>query len=668
MSEYRPLLEKAGDRAKPAPDAFEKLERRRARKQRSKRLATAVFAFAIAIAGSVGAFTAFRDSSGNRTTQLGGSSTDHFYALWPEQTLADAQRVQDQVDSGDPSIQWRTDAEGVAGRFATVAMGWHIESATWPDPSGLDGAGPLEVVVSTPPPPCPSPPPGTTMSCGPQVATLTLERLVRQDSTGIWSVTEVRSEFPSSDNALTLPFSAGETVTSGHGVVIPYSVPEGLEVQAGYTYLGDCGASTTFNGVLQENDQISFIVADASFEESCDTSGTSSLGGSVSRLNVALDGYVFVELVREGAEPADPFVGDTAASPIALAAVPVHFVPVSELTPTPVAVPSADVAQVMCDGTSTQVLTPDVAAQPDGVHISVTNTSSSDLALQFQEVGGDDAPVGTNEVVWPLPPGPIELRCMDPNADAGAPGGYVQLAIVDPHDFYVQADLQCTNGQAVGGNVDYVPGAKGEQGDPVDITKRNATGLLPTDTVEAAGYPDAATRIVRLVRDGNVVARFSYFNGGNGGWLMESYQACTDAGIGGEASSVGQNPYPRGGFTWCPALEGTLPPGPTGDAEASKAALDFARAFLVGDSATVAAFQDPSVPKDASWMIVGTPDGVAVLGTTSDQGHLVEYGCGPDAASRTVAVVLDDGTSSASADFTLYLVQRADGWKVWGSY
>ena len=28
----------------------------------------------------------------------------------------------------------------------------------------------------------------------------------------------------------------------------------------------------------------------------------------------------------------------------------------------------------------------------------------------------------------------------------------------------------------------------------------------------------------------------------------------------------------------------------------------------------------------------------------------------------------DDGTSSASLDFTLYLIQRPDGWKVWGSY
>ncbi len=541
MSEYRPLLEKTGERAKPAPDAFEKLERRRARKQRNKRIATAVFAFAIAIGGSVGAFTAFRGSNGNGTTQIGGSTTtDHFYALWPWWTLADAQRAQDVVDSGEPSVQWRTDASETADRFVTSILGWQQTNMSHVSPSDANGSGPLEVTVSTPPPPCPSPSPGSVgqIACGPQLATLTLQRLVRQDATGVWNVTAVESAYPSSDNALALPFAPGETVTSGHGIGIPYSVPEGLDVQAGYTYLGKCGSSTTFAEVLREGDQINFTVAGSSFEESCSadgSSGRSSVGSGSpggADLNVAIDGYVFVELVRKGAEAGDPLVVDAATSPLAFAAVPVHFVPVHGDSPTPVAVPSADVAQVTCDGTSTQVLTPDVAAQSDGVHISVTNTSSSDLSLQFKDVGGDNAPVGTNEVVWPIAPGPLQLRCMDPNADAGTPGGYVQLGVYDPQGFYVPFDLQCATGQAVGGNADYVTGAKGEQGDPVDITKKNATGLLPSDTVEAAGYPQAPERIVRVVRDGNVVANFHYVDDGRGGWLRNSYNACVDAGIG----------------------------------------------------------------------------------------------------------------------------------------
>ena len=44
------------------------------------------------------------------------------------------------------------------------------------------------------------------------------------------------------------------------------------------------------------------------------------------------------------------------------------------------------------------------------------------------------------------------------------------------------------------------------------------------------------------------------------------------------------------------------------------------------------------------------------------------FGCGPDVAARAWEVTVDDGTSSASLDFTVYLVHRSDGWKVWGSY
>jgi hypothetical protein len=35
---------------------------------------------------------------------------------------------------------------------------------------------------------------------------------------------------------------------------------------------------------------------------------------------------------------------------------------------------------------------------------------------------------------------------------------------------------------------------------------------------------------------------------------------------------------------------------------------------------------------------------------------------------RLRPVTFDDGTDSASADFTLYVIKRADGWIVWGSY
>jgi hypothetical protein len=62
------------------------------------------------------------------------------------------------------------------------------------------------------------------------------------------------------------------------------------------------------------------------------------------------------------------------------------------------------------------------------------------------------------------------------------------------------------------------------------------------------------------------------------------------------------------------------------------------------------------------------PDRVKVLGSGTSSGTPVGYGCGRKVAKKTITVVLEDGTTSASADFNLYLVHRPDGWKVWASY
>jgi hypothetical protein len=128
--------------------------------------------------------------------------------------------------------------------------------------------------------------------------------------------------------------------------------------------------------------------------------------------------------------------------------------------------------------------------------------------------------------------------------------------------------------------------------------------------------------------------------------------------------------YPKGAFEQCPVVAGTLRLGPSAVHEAKQAALRFARAFLLDDWRTVRGLLDPSaLPlRKSHWPIAGTPDRVKVLGSGRSNGTPVRYGCGRKVAEKNVTVVLDDGTTSASADFNLYLVHRADGWKVWASY
>jgi hypothetical protein len=128
--------------------------------------------------------------------------------------------------------------------------------------------------------------------------------------------------------------------------------------------------------------------------------------------------------------------------------------------------------------------------------------------------------------------------------------------------------------------------------------------------------------------------------------------------------------YPKGAFEQCPAVAGTLPLGPGSVHEAGQAALRFARAFLLGDWRTVRGLLDFSAfPfKESRWTIAGKPNRVTVLGPGPSGGTPVAFGCGRKVADRTVAIVLEDGTPSASADFNLYLVDREGGWKVWASY
>ncbi len=188
--------------------------------------------------------------------------------------------------------------------------------------------------------------------------------------------------------------------------------------------------------------------------------------------------------------------------------------------------PSAapDVGRILCDGTTTTIETAQVRPQLDGVHLLVTNTSEIDLSFQW-DLGGDNAPMGERELVLPLAPGMAEVRCQDPAEDAGATGGYVELEVVDPDSIYVPIELEC--GEQVGWYADFAPGATGDP-DPVQSGRDHLHGLEPGDVVEAAGYPEAETRQVRVVRDGEVIAVVEFFPDGQGGWLQVSGNACKD--------------------------------------------------------------------------------------------------------------------------------------------
>ena len=148
------------------------------------RMAVALFAVAIAVAGS---WLAFRALTGTGDAQPMSGGTADFSAMWPETSLLEAQQVQALADVGDPEVQWRTDAATVAVRFAHVVLGWSDPMA---GVTATDDPDTVSVSLHGPDASCQ----GAACS-DPQlrqtIVTVTLQRLVRQGDGGIWSVIAV---------------------------------------------------------------------------------------------------------------------------------------------------------------------------------------------------------------------------------------------------------------------------------------------------------------------------------------------------------------------------------------------------------------------------------------------------------------------------------------------
>jgi hypothetical protein len=132
--------------------------------------------------------------------------------------------------------------------------------------------------------------------------------------------------------------------------------------------------------------------------------------------------------------------------------------------------------------------------------------------------------------------------------------------------------------------------------------------------------------------------------------------------------SLSFDPAPTGDvFAACPGITDAVPPGEDAVATAEAAATAFVRAFLSGDDATVAAYSDP-VASENQIDITAAATTDPILGSASAADDPAASACGPEVAGLSWAVTIDDGTNSASMDFVLYLIRRADGWEVWGMY
>lgn len=224
-------------------------------------------------------------------------------------------------------------------------------------------------------------------------------------------------------------------------------------------------------------------------------------------------------------------------------------------------------------------------------------------------------------------------------------------------------------GVAAGGfSVGYLLGHKGTSPGP-SADQTPSPRAVPVPKVLHLSMSEAVQKVMNADL---AVGKVEIRTGGEPGTIVAQFPPSgTSAAPGSPVNLfVSTSVYPRGAFESCPDVAATLPVGPGLRHEAKQVALGFSQAFLSGDWRTVRSLLDSAAMplRKRHWTVVGKPSRIKVGAFGLHGRPLVAYGCGKDVGARSVVVVVDDGTTSASADFNLYLVRRDDGLKVWASY
>lgn len=191
----------------------------------------------------------------------------------------------------------------------------------------------------------------------------------------------------------------------------------------------------------------------------------------------------------------------------------------------PASSPAPAPAEVVltCSPGGGEISTPTVAAQPDGVHVRVVNTSDTPLVFQWQD-GGENAPVGASDHLITVAPGDTRIGCAD--ADGNNPS-LVALAVSDPGSVYSATAWTCTARST--GVLDYAAGSQGVPESQLPDAAREAfkDAIQDGDAIQPAGYPQGDYRSYQLVRDGQTVAQAEFMPDGHDGWLLSTNDRCS---------------------------------------------------------------------------------------------------------------------------------------------
>jgi hypothetical protein len=173
--------------------------------------------------------------------------------------------------------------------------------------------------------------------------------------------------------------------------------------------------------------------------------------------------------------------------------------------------PVADVLRIRCGNAGADVLTPVVAAQPDGVHLRIEEARPLD-AVEFANAAKPDdsfgGPVRDGSGVWPIEPGSFFVECLESLAETYQGLETARFDVVDPNAYWVPGTPECARDDSMlrvhaydGGGADYV--------DDEAAIRGILHSVQPSDEVRIPFYPEGGgSKDLRyvVVRDGLVVA------------------------------------------------------------------------------------------------------------------------------------------------------------------
>jgi hypothetical protein len=192
---------------------------------------------------------------------------------------------------------------------------------------------------------------------------------------------------------------------------------------------------------------------------------------------------------------------------------------------------------VTCTRDGIDLLSTEVPAQPDGVHIIVDNPGGARIVhahlkgptpvtISPRGLSVGVRPQGLARDIEAWPPGPVELSCHGQEMDERRE----TVHVTNPQGLWVSAALACDDTVPYHRPTDSTPYT-----DMETAVRQNVKGLLPTDEIVRAGYPQdpfpAATMLV--LREGEPLAAITLiYIDSEEFWIPSTGEICRGSGIG----------------------------------------------------------------------------------------------------------------------------------------